>query len=33
VRAHIDRDDARRGTVTGRYAALGMKPAPRDTAE
>jgi cation transport protein ChaC len=31
VRAHIDEDDARRGT--GRYAALGSKPAPRDTAE
>lgn len=33
VRAHIERDDARHGTVTGRYAALGSKPAPRDTAE
>lgn len=33
VRAHIAADDARRGTVTGRYAALGTKPAPRDSAE
>jgi len=33
VRMHIESDDARRGTVTGRYAALGSKPSPRDTAE
>ena len=33
VRAHIEADDKRRGTVTGRYAALGAKPTPRDTAE
>ena len=33
VRAHIASDDARRGGVTGRYAAFGTKPTPRDTAE